>query len=212
LRGNIEAMLEWKSAGQLIATLAERLKRSTEYVPAQPRSALTPSAVLVPIAAFDGPPRLVFVQRSEKTRYHKGQMGFPGGVVEREDPDFLSAALREAHEEVGIPRESVEVLGALTPTETVTGFLIYPFVGVLKERVEFQKDAREIHEIFLVPVEEFTRGPDSAVEFWLGGKGFLVSAFFLDDIVIWGATARIILSLFKDGLGFDLLNRGAANG
>ena len=201
-------MLDWTDAEQIIATISKRLGRTPEYEPAQPRDALTASAVLVPIAAFGAHPSLVLVRRSNRTRYHKGQIGFPGGVVEDSDPDLVSAALREAYEEAGIPRDAVDLLGALAPTETITGFLIHPFVGVLREQVEFKRDEREIQEILLVPLEAFACGPDSTMEFWLGGKSFLVSAFFLHDAVVWGATARIILSLFRDGLGIDLLTKG----
>jgi len=203
----IEPMQIWEDRELLASTISERLKGSVCREPRGESGSLMQSAVLVPIALYAKKPALMFVLRSRDLKHHKGQIGFPGGIIEKEDASPLSAALREAEEEVGIKRDSVEIVGELPPTETVTGFFITPYVGLLKNEVELKKDSREIQDIFAVPIESFANGPDGSLEFWVLGKKFFVCSFFADNRIIWGATARIILNLFDKGLGFNLLKK-----
>ena len=91
----------------------------------------THSAVLVPLYVDGGAVHAVFTRRRDDLRRHAGEISFPGG---RREPGetLLQAALREAHEEVGLPPEDVDVVGALEPVGTfVTNYAIYPFVGVI---------------------------------------------------------------------------------
>lgn len=202
--GNIEPMKIWDDPKLIASTLSRRLKSAISTELSTHSGTLVKSSVLVPVALYDKKPSLIFVLRSKDTRHHSGQIGFPGGIIEKSDPTPLSCALREAEEEVGIQNYSVEIVGELIPTETVTGFLITPYVGLIREKVELKRDPKEIQDVFTVPLERFANGPDGSLEFWVMGKKFFVCSFLFDDFVIWGATARIILNLFDKGLGINL--------
>src|SRR5439155_4930354 len=116
-----------------------------------PDGSLIRAAVLIPILDR-GEPAILFVKRTETVAHHKGQIAFPGGVVDPDDPSALDAALREAEEEVGLPRRAVEVLGILDDSETVaTPFVITPFVGLVREAVDWKPDGVEIDRVLEVP-------------------------------------------------------------
>jgi len=90
------------------------------------------AAVLVPVYVADGELHAVFTRRRHDLRRHAGEISFPGGRQDIEEEDLRDTALREAEEEIGLPKDAVEIVGALTPTPTVmTNYAIYPFVGVI---------------------------------------------------------------------------------
>lgn len=198
-------MKVWNDSNLVVATLSSRLKTPISTNLCSHASTLVRSSVLVPIALYERKPSLIFVLRSKDTKHHSGQIGFPGGIIEKGDLSPLSAALREAEEEIGIKSDSVEIVGELAPTETVTGFLIIPYVGLIRKKVEFKKDPKEIQDIFVIPLERFADGPDGFLEFWVMGRKFFVCSFLFNNFVVWGATARIILNLFDRGFGINLL-------
>ncbi len=155
------------------------------------------AAVIVPLLDLPDPV-VVFTKRSELVRDHKGEISFPGGVRHVEDPDLLATALRETEEELGIPREAIEVAGMLPPTPTVaTRYVIAPFVGILHERPEMIPSPVEIAEVIelrlsrLIAVEREVdaTGPDGVARSWF--------AYELDGYLVWGATGRILHSLIE---------------
>lgn len=111
------------------------------------------SAVLIPLVEVDGEWCVLFEVRSSRMRFQPGDVCFPGGRVDLEDPTLLSAALRETHEELGVEPDTVEVLGPLTPYVASLSFVVYPFVGVVdfNEIIDaYNKD--EVEEVFTVPL------------------------------------------------------------
>lgn len=181
-----------------VASLRETL--ASALAPPRPDPVLpdgVPAAVVVPL--LDLPePTVVFTKRTELVREHKGEISFPGGVRHAEDPDLLATALRETEEELGIPREAIEVVGMLPPTPTVaTRYVIVPFVGLLRERPEMIPSPVEIAEVIelgLTPLIEVERavdaiGPDGLARSWF--------AYDLEGYVVWGATGRILHGLIE---------------
>ena len=158
-----------------------------------------PAAVLVPLIADGAEPRLVFTERTPTLSRHAGEISFPGGLPEN-DEDLLSAALREAEEEVGIRPDEVGMVGSLPPVHThVTGMLIVPFVGLLLREPVFVPNSAEIADILVVPVRTLVEvASERTLE--RGGIRFTTPAFDVDGRLIWGATARIVRS-FLDALG-----------
>lgn len=154
---------------------------------------LVPAAVLVPITGHPLP-HIVFVKRSERVAHHRGQISFPGGIVETWDGSRLETALRECEEEIGLPADLVEVLGTLDDTETrATQFVITPFVGLVHGPVAWKPDGKEIEQVLELPLG-WLRDPASfRVELWERG-GELTPVYFYEyrGTVIWGATARIL--------------------
>ena len=91
------------------------------------------AAVLVPLYLDGGDLHAVFTKRRDDLRRHAGEISFPGGRPDFEEEELRVTALREAEEEIGLPRDDVEVVGALPPTGTfVTNFRIHPFVGMIE--------------------------------------------------------------------------------
>jgi len=175
----------------LVAVTRARLgARRRRVVPPGP---LVRAAVLVPIVDR-GEAALVFAQRTDRVGHHKGQISFPGGRVDPGDADDLAAALREAHEEVGLEPARVEPLGLLDDTETVaTQYVITPWVGVVRGPVVWQPDGEEIEKVIEVPVAALLDRGCFRVELW-ERDGIQREVYFYEyrDTTIWGATARIL--------------------
>lgn len=169
------------------ARLGERRRRVVGPGP------LIPAAVLIPIVDR-GEPCLVFAKRTERVGHHKGQISFPGGIVSEADRTFLDCALRECEEEVGLPRASVEPLGALDDTETVaTQFVITPFVGRVDPPAAWRPDGEEIEKVIEVPWAALADRRTFREEIW-ERDGVRRPVYFYDwqGETIWGATARIL--------------------
>jgi 8-oxo-dGTP pyrophosphatase MutT (NUDIX family) len=154
----------------------------------------SPAGVLVPvILERGGGVSVLFTLRTDSVRDHKRQMSFPGGMAEPTDVDLLQTALRETEEEIGLSRQMVEVLGRLRPYDTITGFRIHPFVGIVRGRPALTPCATEIEQVFFVDLDvlmdpaTFT---ESVVD-WCD-KVYSVRAFEWGGPVIWGATANML--------------------
>jgi 8-oxo-dGTP pyrophosphatase MutT (NUDIX family) len=176
-------------------TLAARTRARLQGRPRRvvPPGPLIRAAVLVAIVDR-GEANLVFAQRSERVGQHAGQISFPGGRIDPDDPDDLHAALREAHEEVALPPAAVEPLGMLDDTETVaTQFVITPWVGLVRGPVAWQPDGHEIERVIEVPVAALLEKGCFRVEQW-ERAGVVRDVYFYEygDTTIWGATARIL--------------------
>jgi 8-oxo-dGTP pyrophosphatase MutT (NUDIX family) len=160
-----------------------------------PPGPLIAAAVLVPIIDRAGAPYLLFAKRTDRVGHHKGQISFPGGVIDPGDLSPVDAALREAEEEIGLPRDAVEPLGTLDDTETVaTRFVITPIVGAVRRPVAWQPDGDEIEKVIEVPFALLTADGSCRVEHWeRDGVRRPVYFFDYEDETIWGATARILV-------------------
>ncbi len=154
----------------------------------------------------DGGERLLLIERSRRLRSHAGQLAFPGGKPESADRDLLDTALREAHEEVGLPRSSVSVLGRLDPVPTPTGFMIVPFVGRVEQPFDPVRQDTEVHRILTPRLSDLTR-PEihrvTAVRHWKGSD-YPLHHWDIGDPPLWGATARMVWDLLeRAGLSWD---------
>jgi 8-oxo-dGTP pyrophosphatase MutT (NUDIX family) len=159
---------------------------------------LRPAAVLAPVIRRDGGLTMLFTRRSDEMRSHRGQISFPGGRREQDDPSFASAALREAHEEVGLAPESVEILGYLDDYPTITRYLVTPVVGIVEHAPEFTPQAREVAEVFEVPLE-FVLDAERYERKAFSRGGVNVPFFELNfgAYRIWGATAGMLWNLVQ---------------
>jgi 8-oxo-dGTP pyrophosphatase MutT (NUDIX family) len=156
----------------------------------------TDAAVLVPLYVESDELRAVFTERRKDLRRHAGEVSFPGGRQDEEDPDLMTTALREAQEEIGLPPESVDVVGALTPTPTIaTGYAIYPFVGVIEPGLTWTLSAREVAQVLELSLRE-VRGCYKRQRLIRRGIPILTDTYVVGDHLIWGATARILSDLF----------------
>jgi 8-oxo-dGTP pyrophosphatase MutT (NUDIX family) len=150
------------------------------------------AAVLVPIYRAEGRSHLVLTRRRSDLRRHAGEISFPGGRRDDTDADLRITALREAEEEIGLPRAQVEVIGALPVTSTfATGYEIHPFVGTIPPGVAWELSPREVDAVLELSVEEIRAGR-TVTRLQRRGVSFLTDAYVVDEHLIWGATARII--------------------
>jgi 8-oxo-dGTP pyrophosphatase MutT (NUDIX family) len=138
------------------------------------------------------------IKRPMHERNHPGQIALPGGAKE-EDEKLNYTAIREAFEEVGIKTESVDIIGKLTPLPVpVSGYLIYPFIGILKKEPKWILNEDEVDELIITKVSELVNTDNYYSETWeLHGNKVEVPHFRINDHVIWGATASV-LSEFID--------------
>jgi len=154
---------------------------------------LTCAAVLLPLVYRANAWRVLVTVRTDQVEHHKGQISFPGGACDPEDATLEATALREAHEEVGLPPDAVEVLGALDDLRTVTGFAVTPFVGIVHYSGPYRLNRHEVAAVVEVPLS-FLRESDSVRVGQVEYKGQLHDVLFWDygPHVIWGATAQIL--------------------
>jgi 8-oxo-dGTP pyrophosphatase MutT (NUDIX family) len=157
---------------------------------------LRPASVLVPLMERTAGLAVVLTRRAVRLRYHPGQVAFPGGKLEPEDPSPLGAALREAHEEIGLDPAAVEILGRLDPHETVTGFTVHPFVGLVDPGFEPVPDRAEVDEVFEVPLA-FALDPGNRQVHGRRWQGQVRRYYVIPygPHYIWGATARMLTTL-----------------
>jgi 8-oxo-dGTP pyrophosphatase MutT (NUDIX family) len=193
------------AAGIRTALLVERLAARPydgSFEPDFPEA--RPSAVLALFA--DGPDgaEVLLTRRSMQLSTHRGEVSFPGG---RLDPGegYEQAALREAHEEVGLDPSLVTVIGRLCPISTyVSRSWIVPIVGTVPERYALQGHPDEVDRAFWVPLRDLTLPGTFREEWWHTVQGERPIFFFeLDDETVWGATARMLHQLLRVAHGID---------
>ena len=161
-------------------------------------SFLKAAAVLLPIVTRPDELTVLFTRRTAHLRAHSGQISFPGGRIEEGDASEQAAALRETHEEIGIAGSSIEVLGRLADYHTRTGFRVTPVVGLVAVPFALRADAREVDEVFEVPLS-FLLDPANhqkhSREFQ--GRQRQYYAIPYHDYYIWGATAGMLVNFYR---------------
>jgi 8-oxo-dGTP pyrophosphatase MutT (NUDIX family) len=186
------------SAELLFSQLKEKLESTPGRALNLPGLTLRESSVLVPLFIRGGALHALFTKRPMTLRNHAGQISFPGGAREAADPTPLHTALRETHEELGIPPEQVRVLGMLDELPTITQFRIIPFVGVIPGQFAYVPSAAEIEEVIEVPLSSLLDAKFHRTEKRrLMEQEREVHFYDYGAHVIWGATARILKSLLE---------------
>ncbi|WP_348824585.1 NUDIX hydrolase [Flavobacterium aestuarii] len=174
----------------------ERLKimKSLNFEEIKPRNA----GVMMLFYPKAGETHLVLIVRNSYEGVHSSQIAFPGGKYEEEDIDLKHTALRETHEEIGIPLDKIQVLKAFTQLYIPpSNFMVYPFLGVCLEDISFCPDSKEVAGIIELPLSTFLS--DSIV---VGAKintsyakSIEVPVFKIDEHIVWGATAMMLSEL-----------------
>ncbi|HXE46626.1 MAG TPA: CoA pyrophosphatase [Conexibacter sp.] len=156
----------------------------------------TEAAVLVPLYLRDDELHAVFTKRREDLRRHPGEISFPGGRRDHPSEQLDATALREAEEEIGLSPEEVELLGTLVPVSTfVTGYLIYPHVGLI-EPIAWRPSPNEVELVLELPLHQLVAGY-ALRPMTRRGFTFETDTYVVGDHLIWGATARILGDLLE---------------
>lgn len=157
-----------------------------------------PGAVMALIYPVKKIPHLLFIERPVYDGVHSGQIAFPGGKIEKSDGSFLDAALRETHEEVGIIKDDITVVGPLTEVFVLaSNFMVYPFVGYLKEQPKMILEQKEVASTLEVPLYKFFEEDVLKEKPIKNALGFTLMApyYDIDGKVLWGATAMMVSEL-----------------
>jgi 8-oxo-dGTP pyrophosphatase MutT (NUDIX family) len=157
----------------------------------------TDAAVLVPLYLDSGDLHAVFTKRRDDLRRHAGEISFPGGRQDFPDEDLRLTALREAEEEIGLPSDAVELVGALPPTGTfVTSYKIHPFVGVIEPGHAWTPQPAEVEEVLELSLPDLVSGFEMK-RLIRRGVPIKTPAYTVNGNFIWGATARIVQTLLE---------------
>ena len=160
-------------------------------------TATVPAAVLVPVTAR-AEPGVILTQRPDTMRKHPGQVAFPGGRMDSDDASLIAAALREAEEEIALPRDKVHIIGETDRYRTITGYEVTPIIGVVPPDLLLHPNDEEVAAIFEVPLA-FLLDPANHQQNMLTfqGQERRYYEIFWEDRRIWGATAAMIVNLSR---------------
>ena len=155
------------------------------------------AAVLVPLYLDSGDLHAVFTKRRDDLSRHAGEISFPGGRQDFPEENLRTTALREAHEEVGLPPEEVELVGALPPVGTfVTNYKIHPFVGVIKPGHAWVPQPTEVEVVLELSIPDLIAGFEMK-RLVRKGVPFKTPTYCVNENLVWGATARIVQHLLE---------------
>jgi 8-oxo-dGTP pyrophosphatase MutT (NUDIX family) len=153
------------------------------------------AAVLVPL--LESPLTAVFTERRADLRQHAGEISFPGGRQDTADEDLRATALREAEEEIGLAPADVRLVGALPPVGTfVTGYRIFPFVGLVEPRRTWTPQESEVAQVLELELADLVRGHEMK-RLIRKGVPIKTPTYTVNGHLVWGATGRIVQSLLE---------------
>lgn len=181
-----------------IARKLERFRGDFQTEPSLPvRDTLRAAAVLVPLVDRTEGMSVLLTLRNAGLPHHAGQISFPGGRFEESDISAAATALRETEEEIGLPRDSVEIVGRLDDYITGTGFLVAPIVGLIRPPYALNPDPSEVAAAFEVPLAFFLDPANHRRESRVfNGVERRFYAMPYGDKYIWGATAAMLMNLY----------------
>jgi 8-oxo-dGTP pyrophosphatase MutT (NUDIX family) len=158
------------------------------------QNSLIHSAVLLPFTYHENELKLIFTKRSAALERHKGQVSFPGGMIEKMDRDPIDTALRETCEEINICPSQVEIIGSLPPFDSQTGYYIFPVIGFIHKLDGLQENGEEVEKILCIPYSWLSDPENSELTDYKTKEGIYRKVWFFkeyDGELLWGITAKI---------------------
>ena len=152
------------------------------------------SAVLLPFTYHKNELKLIFTKRSATLVRHKGQVSFPGGMIESDDDNPIDTALRETCEEINLNASQIEILGSLPPFDSQTGYYIYPVIGFIHNLEGLQGNGDEVDKVFCIPYSWLADPENSQLTDYKTKQGIFRKVWFFKEYegeLLWGITAKI---------------------
>ncbi len=182
-------------ARELSISLIRKAVKSSSKISACETN-LKMAGVMVLLTHRDGEYWIILNRRSRTVKHHKGEISFPGGSKDLTDPDLLFTALRETQEEMGISPERVEVLGKIEVAPTRTGFLIWPYIGIIDHPYKFSLNKSEVESVLEIPLSGLFSAQYRRDEIkYTKDRLDKAPVYSFDGNVVHGATARILDNL-----------------
>ena len=179
----------------LIQLLQQRLRFSK-------RIQFADAAVLIAITQ-ETEPKVVLTRRSMQLSQHAGEVSFPGGKRDPSDTSNIVVALREAQEEIGLNPFDVKLLGDLPMQRSRSGLSVRPIVGLIPAQVNLVAQPTEIDRIFFASLKELIDVTPSPHKVHFARQTLYFPSMQVENEVVWGLTARMLISLFQYGLGYQ---------
>lgn len=191
----------------MLDKITEKIKL---YSGTPPVDELRQAAVLIAVTESENP-ELIYTLRSNKVGSHGGEVSFPGGMFETEDKNLQDTALRESHEETGLDRSKVNILGSIDTVVSRFNISVTPYVGIVPSDIELNDNSDEIEACFRVPLSfllEDKRYRNDEIN--RNGDIFFMPAYSYDSYIIWGLTAMITVDFLNIALdaNIDLKTKG----
>lgn len=191
----------------MLDKITEKIKL---YSGTPPVDELRQAAVLIAVTESENP-ELIYTLRSNKVGSHGGEVSFPGGMFEVEDKNLQDTALRESHEETGLDRSKVNILGSIDTVVSRFNISVTPYVGIVPSDIELNDNSDEIEACFRVPLSfllEDKRYRNDEIN--RNGDIFFMPAYSYDSYIIWGLTAMITVDFLNIALdaNIDLKTKG----
>ena len=179
----------------LIQLLQHRLRFSTRVKPAH-------AAVLIAITD-ESDPKVLLTRRSLYLSNHAGEVSFPGGKRDPQDTSNIVVALREAYEETALNPFDVQLIGDLPMQKARNGMLVKPVVGLIPPEVELIPQPAEIDRIFFASLSSLMNAPPIPYEVHYAHQSLYFPSMRVENEVVWGLTARMLVSLFQYGFDYQ---------
>ena len=160
------------------------------------------AAVLVAITREDDP-KVLLTRRSLQLSRHAGEVSFPGGKRDPTDANNIAVALREANEETGLSADDVELIGDLPVEEARSGITVKPVVGLISSSVHLVAQPAEIDRIFFASLRQLMNAPPVPHAIQYAQQTLYFPSMHVENEIVWGLTARILVNLFKYGLSYE---------
>lgn len=159
------------------------------------------AAVLIAITQ-ETEPKVLLTRRSTNLSNHAGEVSFPGGKRDPQDTSNIVVALREAQEETALSPFAVELIGDLPMQRAKSGMSVKPIVGLIPPNLPLVAQPSEIDRIFYASLHELMQAPLTPHQVQYQQKTFYFPSMHVQDEIVWGLTARILVSLFQYGLDY----------
>ncbi|GGC55775.1 NUDIX hydrolase [Marinobacter halophilus] len=173
-------------------------KRLSNYAPRQLALDYPEAGILVPVTDNQRDPEMIFTLRSANMKTHRGQVAYPGGKRDPTDTSLAATALRETHEEIGIPPDQVKIIAPLSQVMSLHRILVTPYVGVVPGDHPLQLNPAEIESVFRVPISFFLEDRRERTDI----LSFLDSTLYVpcyrwDRYQIWGLSAVVLVDFLN---------------